>query len=81
MRIGKQLQECAVDWITLPVLWSQIMSQLKNYDLIIQIGPGTQLRDMIQKQYQNKKVIAINNRTDIEELKTILGLQKEAVEK
>ena len=81
IKIGKRLQECALAWITLPVLWSQIVGQLKNYDVIVQIGPGTQLRDMIQKRYPNKKMIAINNRADIEKLKTMLGLHKEAVEK
>lgn len=80
-RIGKELQGCAVDWITNPVVWTDVLQQLQEYDLLIQIGPGTQLRDMLKTRFPDKEVLAINTREDIETLKKILNIEPEAVEK
>jgi len=80
-RIGKELQGCAVDWITNPVIWTNVLDQLGEYDLFIQIGPGTLLRDMLKKRFPEKEVVAINTREDIENLKKILKIEPKAVEK
>ncbi|MCK5633105.1 ACP S-malonyltransferase [bacterium] len=77
---GKDLQACAVSWITKPVYWAQVLDNLIDYDLIIQIGPGTTLNDMIVKQYPDKKIITINNWDDITALKEMLGIKKETQE-
>lgn len=81
MKIGKKLQECAVSWITQPVVWSGVIDALKSYDLLIEIGPGTQLRGMLEKRYPKKKIVSINNRSDIKKLKTILGMPEITPEK
>jgi len=75
-RIGKELQGCAVDWITNPVIWTDVLQQLGEYDLLIQIGPGTQLRDMLKQRFPDKEVLAINTREDIDHLKKILNIEE-----
>jgi len=72
---GNDLLECATSWISQPVHWAQIMEKLSSYDLLIEIGPGTQLRAMIEPIYPDKKIISVNNRSDINELKTILDIK------
>lgn len=81
MKTGKDLQSCTVSWITQPVVWSDILQKLKSYDLIVQIGPGMQLNDMIKKNFPKKKTIAINVRSDIEKLKDILDITKKVTER
>jgi [acyl-carrier-protein] S-malonyltransferase len=51
-----------------PVRWTRVMDRLGAYDMIIEIGPGTMLSTMLKKLYPDKKIVAINKRTDIEEL-------------
>lgn len=75
MRVGKDLCECAVNWITKPVLWAQIVDNFANYDLLIQVGPGARLRDMIKERYPDKKTIAINTRSDIKKLKMMMRVR------
>lgn len=81
MRLGKEIENCAVSWITQPVLWSSIVDKLHAYDLLIEIGPGTQLRDMLKKRYPDKKIVSVNNRSDIEKVKSMLNIKNTALEK
>lgn len=80
-RVGSELQGCAVDWITNPVIWSEVVDELKEYDLLIQVGPGTQLRDMLKSRFPDKEIVAVNERADIEYLKKLLKIESEVVEK
>ncbi len=78
IRVGKDLQQCAISWITKPILWSQTVDKLKEYDLLIAIGPGMQLHDMLKQRYPEKQVVAVNNISDIEKLKDTLGITAKA---
>ena len=81
IRMGSDLKSCVVSWITKPVLWSSIVDKLQGYDLIVEVGPGTTLHDMLKDRYPDKKIISVNTRADIEKLKTMLDLQVQSVEK
>ena len=80
-KIGKDLEDCAIDWITKPIVWSDIVEKLQEYDLLIQIGPGTQLHDMLKIRFPDKEIVSINDRADIENLKAILKIEPKVVEK
>lgn len=74
LRVGTDLKECAISSITQPVQWAQMMARLADYDLLIQIGPGTVLHDTLKKLYPTKKIIAVNSRADIEKVKALTSV-------
>jgi len=76
IKIGKELQQCVIDWVTQPIRWTETVKKLADYDLLVEIGPGTQLRGMLKKQYPDKIITSINSRADIEKLKTIVSIHK-----
>lgn len=76
--IGECIQEGAITkkraikHINSPVIWPKVMNQLANYDILIQIGPGTQLATWAMQMYPDKKVLAINKPADIIALEQLL---------
>ncbi len=80
LRIGSDLKECAISSITQPVQWAKMMAKIADYDLVLQIGPGTVLHDMIKRQYPGKKTMTINSRSDIEKLKALIQSQSSSSE-
>jgi [acyl-carrier-protein] S-malonyltransferase len=75
---GDQLKEYSVDSLGLPIHWDKVMHALADYDLIIEIGPGSMLTQTIAKKYPEKRCIAINKKADIQELEALLAQHKGA---
>jgi len=69
---GPSLRSSVLEHITSCLRWSQAIDYLHDYDLLVEIGPGTVLSDMAKNKYPNKKVVSVNNRSDIEKLKEII---------
>ncbi len=55
-----------------PSVWTQVMARLAEYDVLVEIGPGTKLSDMAKLLYPEKSIIAINKRSDIDMLKKLI---------
>jgi [acyl-carrier-protein] S-malonyltransferase len=72
IQTADQVKAQVIDNINHPVRWTQVMTVLADYDLIIEVGPGTVLSDILKKHYPDKKIIAINKQTDIEELQKMI---------
>jgi len=77
---GKEVKERIVSHITSPIVWSKVLEALHDCDLIIEVGPGTTLADMIIHMYPEKKFITINKHADIEALKEMLPAEEKMVE-
>lgn len=58
-----------------PIHPEYIFDAVANYDLIIQVGPGDLLLQKIQKRYPKKWVFAVNERSDINEIKKCIQMQ------
>jgi [acyl-carrier-protein] S-malonyltransferase len=56
-----------------PILWSGSMELFAGYDLIIEVGPGKQLSNIVNQRYPNIQTIAINTRADLEQLHMMIG--------
>lgn len=69
---GAITKKRAIKHINSPVHWPKVMQQLASYDLLIQIGPGTQLATWAAQLYPDKKVVAINKPSDIVELERLM---------
>lgn len=72
LRVGSDLKDCTISSITQPVMWNKIMEKIADYDLLLQVGPGTALHDMIKRLYPVKKIMTINSRSDIEKVKALI---------
>jgi len=66
------IKECIAAHITSPVYWTQIKEDLRDYDCIVQIGPGTQLSQELKKMYPDKTVVAVNTKADVEALEELV---------
>lgn len=70
---AKQMKDALVRQISSPVLWWQSMQKFKNCDVIIQVGPGTVYASMLHKSWPDKKIFAINEQKDINDLLVYVG--------
>lgn len=67
-----QVREEVISHINQPVHWTRVIAALSDYDVIIEMGPGTQLSEIMKAHYPDKKIMAINKQADIDELKRLL---------
>lgn len=65
---GDDVREQILARINSPVMWPKVMDELAQYDLIIEIGPGTKLTNWFKQMYPEKEVMAINKPEDIEKV-------------
>lgn len=69
---GDAIKSHVIDHISSPIKWSGIIKKLGNYDILIQIGPGTIMHNIVKKFFPDKHVVAINTRKDIEAAQAII---------
>jgi [acyl-carrier-protein] S-malonyltransferase len=70
---GPEIKEQVTKHWQEPVRWPLVMDALEEYDLIVEVGPGTMLSTWAHARYPEKKVMSINNQSDIDDLKKLLG--------
>jgi [acyl-carrier-protein] S-malonyltransferase len=73
LRHGQEIKDHVVEHIRSPLVWHKVIESLKEYDPIIEIGPGSFLNPYIQAVYPEKIVISVNKRSDIEALRELLA--------
>ncbi len=56
-----------------PIYWNKVLPHIYDWDIIIEVGPGTTLTKIVQQKYPEKKVFSINKMSDIEELKNVVS--------
>lgn len=66
---GGQIKDLVIKHISSPIFWTKTIAQLKDYDVIVHIGPDKHLVKITQEMYPNKKVFSINTNADIKALK------------
>ncbi|HEV2601908.1 MAG TPA: acyltransferase domain-containing protein [Candidatus Babeliales bacterium] len=71
--LGADVKETVINQTILPIQWHKILAAVQEYDLVVQVGPGTEIRDMVLALYPDKKVVAVNTKADIQELKQIIN--------
>jgi len=71
------VREHIISRINSPVVWTRVMKQLSQYDVIIEIGPGNVLSKMVHTQYPDKQLFTINKQADLDQLKEALGKKEQ----
>jgi [acyl-carrier-protein] S-malonyltransferase len=60
-----------------PILFSQIIDRMVELvDVIVEVGPGSELTTLVKERYPEKKCIAINKREDIAALQAIISQEE-----
>lgn len=69
---ANQAHQLIVDGEAMPSSLNHIIDTLAEADLIIQVGPGTDLVPKLQKKYPSKTILSCNQPADLEKIKTII---------
>lgn len=69
---GAEIKERVTAQIDAPIVWTRIVDVLAAHDLIIEVGPGSQLSEMIKCAYPDKQVVSVNTKADIEIIKNMM---------
>lgn len=76
--MGADVKERVTAQIDSAILWTRIADVLAAHDLVIEVGPGTMLRDLMKKTHPDVVVISVNKRSDIEKIKSMLPIEESA---
>jgi [acyl-carrier-protein] S-malonyltransferase len=71
--LGSQVKEGVIAQVTHVIRWNDILANLAEYDLVVQVGPGTALQKMVKALYPDKLCVAVNTKSDVEALKQIVN--------
>ncbi len=70
---ASELREQVMKTIEEPVRWDNVMTALQDYDLILEVGPGSSLSAVVQAKYPDKKVISVSKPADVMLVKEIIA--------
>lgn len=54
------------------IMWWDSMQHFKDMDVIIEVGPNNKFTKMLKREWPDKKIIAVNNYQDIQDLMNML---------
>lgn len=74
--LGDEVKNAVVKSIHSPVYWTRVVEKFADCDVLVVVGPGAKLLKNVQAYYPDKTCIAVNKRADIDELKTVLGIEQ-----
>lgn len=69
---AKEIRDVLVEQLSAPVLWWQSMQYFRECNIIIEIGPGNKLSNLLSKEWKDKTILSINDQRDINHLITVL---------
>src|SRR3990167_741638 len=70
---GQDIKQNLIEQITKPFDWAQVLDELKDYDVIIEVGPKSTLTEVVKKYYPEKEILTFGNKSDVEKVKILLG--------
>ena len=75
IRDSDSIKKALVRHMNEPVLWSQSMESFKNLDVIVQIGPGKRFARILNREWPDKEVFAIDSLADLEKFLKHIGIK------
>ncbi len=69
---GAEIKDRIAAQISSPIFWQRVADVLAAHDLIIEVGPGTQMSELIKQTYPDANIISVNNKADIEKIKSLM---------
>lgn len=75
---GADVRELVLQRMNSSLLWPAVMKELAQYDLIIEVGPGTTLSTWFKQLYPDKNVVAVNKPEDVEKVIALVQPKEDA---
>ena len=69
---GEEIKQRVIQQIITPIHFQQVLQAVHDYDVLVAMGPGNQLTQLISAYYPEKKCVVINKAADIELLKNMI---------
>lgn len=63
-----------ISQITNPSKWASVSKKLKDFDLVIEVGPSAVLKDLIKINNPELNVVSFNKSSDIEKVKALISV-------
>lgn len=73
---GDKVKDEFIKAINSPVRWDKVLNKLSDYDLIIQVGPGVSIKNLVAEKYSDKQVVTVNTIADLENVKKFIAESK-----
>lgn len=80
IKSAEALKACILENITSSLRWHESLDYLHDYDILVEVGPGSKLSNMAKIQYPDKIILSINTQADIDELVRIVTSEKIEIE-
>lgn len=77
---GEMIRAALMQHIHAQTQWSKVEEAFEQCDYILEVGPGTSLRDSFAKRYPQKRVLAINSLADVMNMKQEIDQKKNGEE-
>jgi [acyl-carrier-protein] S-malonyltransferase len=69
---GEEIKQRVIQQIVTPIHFPRVLQAVHEYDVLVTMGPGHQLSQLIAAYYPEKQCVVINKMADIELLKNIV---------
>jgi len=69
---GEEIKQRVIAQIVSPIHFQQVLQAVHEYDILVALGPGSQLGRLIAAYYPEKQYVTINTMADIESLKNMI---------
>lgn len=66
---GEMIRAAIMQHIHAPTQWEKVMEAFHDCDIIIEVGPGEHLQDLLKSRYPKKKIYRVVTPADIEQVK------------
>lgn len=73
---GAMIKNAVIKHIHSTILFTDVLETLQDYDLIIEVGPGSALKKLVNDVYPDKIVFSIDKKADIDEVKNYIEQTK-----
>lgn len=69
---GETIRAALMQHMCAPTLWEKVQDSLSECDVIIEVGPGTDLKKMFAERYPEKRVFAVGSLKDVKRVVPLL---------
>lgn len=70
---SEQIKNSAISQLKSPIAWNKVMKRCAEWDLVIEIGPGTSLSKKVIEMYPEKLFYSVNKLSDIDDVKAAIS--------
>lgn len=74
LQTGDTIRAALMQHIHAPTQWAKIMQLFKDCDIIVEVGPGQHLQDLLKQIYPDKKIYRVLTPEDIMQVKIDMGI-------